>query len=80
MLLLRQDEGSFGEILPIKALPTAVTVSLVFPFHGDLTPRADRVSGHAIRAAETSDMRYGHGSTKSHLLPNGGRDQQFVRR
>ena len=79
-LLLRQDDSCFRESFPIQALPAAVTVRLVFPFHSLSTLRADRETGKALEKVKTAGLRHRHRITEGHLLPNYRGDQQVIRR
>ena len=66
------------KVLPFETLPTAVTEGLVFPFHRYSTLRADRKTGNAVRAAETTELCYRHRLPKGQFLPDRGRDQQVI--
>ena len=77
---MRQDNRCFGENIPIKALPTAVAVGLVFPFHSASALRADRDTGKTLEEVETADLHHRHGLAEGHLPPNGRGDQQVIGR
>ena len=79
-LFFRENNSRLGESFPTQTLPAAVTVSLIFSFHGDSTPGTNREAGKIIgvRVAETTDMCYRHRFTICHLLPNVRRDKQII--
>ena len=80
MSFLRQDNRCFGEGAPIQALPAAVAVGLVFPFHSFSTLRADRKTSQAMKEVKAADLRYRHGLAEGHLPPNCRGHQQIIGR
>ncbi len=57
------------EVLPIEALPAAVTIGLVLPFHGLSALRANRKPRHAREVSKAADMCNRHRFAEGHLSP-----------
>lgn len=55
-----QDHLCFAIVSPSKTLSAAVTVRLVFTFHGYPALWANRESCEPMKTVITSNMRYGH--------------------
>ena len=55
--------------IPVKALPTAVAVGLVLPFHGLSALRANRKTRHAREVSKAADMCNRHRFAEGHLSP-----------
>ena len=78
VLFLRQQNGCFREVFPIQALPTAVTVRLVFPFHSLSTLGADWEASKAMKEVKAADLRHWHGFAERHFPPNCRGNQQVI--
>ena len=79
-LLLRQNNRCFREVVPVKALATAVTLRLAFLFQGPSILWTDREGGKTIEVSEAADLRNRRWLAEDDLPPDLRGDQEITGR